>query len=76
MVDELSKGLGGAFVPSPNPDRPDQLPLPPEATQATPEDEAAAADPLGRTNDGPAAVNRSLPPSADHAGRDRGEDGE
>jgi hypothetical protein len=76
MVDELSKGLGGAFVPSPNPDHPDKLPVPAEASHATPEDEAAATDPLGRSSDGPAAVNRDLPPGADHGGRDRGEDGQ
>jgi hypothetical protein len=68
MTDPLTKGFGGDLVPSLN--DPHQHPQAPEESQATPEDEAAASDPLGRTTDGPVAVNRELPPNADHYGRD------
>ncbi len=72
MVDQLTKGFGGDLVPTPNDPRHNpNTPLEPEASRATPEDEAAATDLLGRTNDGPVAVNRDLPPSADHYDRDQ-----
>lgn len=51
---------------------PDESEAAPERARATPEDEAAAGDRLGRTNDGPVAVNRELPEGADHGDRDRG----
>ncbi|MBA3471033.1 MAG: hypothetical protein H0T53_15470 [Herpetosiphonaceae bacterium] len=74
MSEQLTKGFGGTLIPDPNPaaEPHPQPPLAPEEAQATPEDEAAATDLLGRTTDGPVAVNRELPPTADHYGRDEG----
>ena len=71
MIDPLTKGFGGDLVPSGNdPQRDPKSPIAPEDAHATPEDEAAATDPLGRTTDGPTAVNRDVPPTGDHYGRD------
>lgn len=74
MAETLSKGFGGDLIPT-NPHIADVEPTPNEVSQATAEDEAAATDPLGRTNDGPTAVNRPPPPTADHYGRDTAETG-
>lgn len=71
MTDPLTKAFGGDLVSAGNePAHQPGQPLAPQESQATPEDEAAAADPLGRTNDGPTVVNREVPPSGDHHGRD------
>ncbi len=74
MIEALNKIPG--LTPDPVPATGDErMPtnITPEASRATPDDEAAATDPDGRTNDGPATHNRTLPPDADHGGRDSAE---